>query len=278
MPTDKQRRAAERRRLQRQARRRRERAARRKRATLITSIVGALVVVAVVVFVVVDTSGDSSTPAAKGSTSATATPTASATASASASATSAAAAYPCTWTKSGTAARKVDVPPTTTPTRSGTLAMTVKTTRGTMTFTLNRAEAPCAVESFLSLATQKYFDKTPCPRVTDSGSLYVLQCGDPTGTGSGGPGYTFNDELTGKEKYTAGVLAMANGGANTNGSQFFIVYKDSTLSPNYTIFGKVTKGLSVVDKVAKGGNDGSNQAGGGHPKLSISLTTVREQA
>jgi len=172
----------------------------------------------------------------------------------------------------------VTVPPTTTPSRKGAVAVSVATNRGAMTFTLNRAKAPCAVESFLSLASQKYFDSTPCPRVTDSGGLFVLQCGDPTGTGSGGPGYTFGDELTGKEKYTRGVLAMANGGANTNGSQFFIVYKNSTLGPNYTIFGTVSKGLGVVDKVAAGGNDGSNQAGGGKPKLPITLTRVRAAA
>ena len=81
------------------------------------------------------------------------------------------------------------------------------------------------MESFLSLAQQKYFDKTPCHRLTSSSTLHVLQCGDPTGSGSGGPGYSFVDELTGKEKYTRGVVAMANGGANTNGSQFFIVYR-----------------------------------------------------
>jgi peptidyl-prolyl cis-trans isomerase B (cyclophilin B) len=99
----------------------------------------------------------------------------------------------------------------------------------------------------------------------------VLQCGDPTGTGSGGPGYQFHDELSGSEKYTRGVLAMANAGANTNGSQFFIVYKDSQLPPNYTVFGTVSKGLAVVDKVAA---KGSNPAGDGKPKLPISLRTV----
>jgi peptidyl-prolyl cis-trans isomerase B (cyclophilin B) len=139
-----------------------------------------------------------------------------------------------------------------------------------MTFTLNRAAAPCAVENFVSLATQKYFDATPCHRLT-TGTVSVLQCGDPTGTGSGGPGYSFGDELTGKEKYTKGVLAMANSGPNTNGSQFFIVYKDSQLGPNYTVFGTVSKGLAVVEKVAA---KGSNPPNDGPPKLPIKLTKL----
>jgi peptidyl-prolyl cis-trans isomerase B (cyclophilin B) len=99
----------------------------------------------------------------------------------------------------------------------------------------------------------------------------VLQCGDPGGTGSGGPGYSFNDELNPAGKYTPGVLAMANSGANTNGSQFFIVYKNTQLDPNYTIFGTVTKGLDVVDKVAKAGAATGDD---GKPKLAITLKTV----
>jgi peptidyl-prolyl cis-trans isomerase B (cyclophilin B) len=179
-------------------------------------------------------------------------------------------AYPCTWTKSGTAARKVSVPPTTKPPRKGSVRVSVGTSQGAMTFTLDRAEAPCAVASFLSLAEQHYFDGTSCHRLT-SGGLSVLQCGDPTGTGGGGPGYEFADELTGKEKYTRGVLAMANAGANTNGSQFFIVYKDSQLNPAYTVFGRVSRGLGVVDKVAA---KGSTPTGDGKPKLPITLQKV----
>jgi peptidyl-prolyl cis-trans isomerase B (cyclophilin B) len=148
----------------------------------------------------------------------------------------------------------------------------VQTSHGPMTLQLDRAAAPCAVESFVSLAQQRYFNNTPCHRLT-SGTLNVLQCGDPTGTGRGGPGYEFRDELTGTEQYTRGVIAMANAGPNTNGSQFFIVYKNSTLGPNYTIFGKVTSGLPVIDKVAA---KGSTPAGDGKPKLPISLVTVSQ--
>ena len=266
MPSEKQRREADRRRQARQLQHRRERAARRRRINVIASIVGALVVIAVIVVFVVATGNDKQQPAAK---STTPTPTPSPTTSASSA--SPVAAYPCTWTPGGTAARKVSVPPTTKPVRTGTVNVAIATTRGPMTFRLNRAAAPCAVESFISLARQKYFDNTACHRLTSTATLHVLQCGDPTGTGRGGPGYSFADELTGKEKYVPGVLAMANGGPNTNGSQFFIVYGATTLPASYTIFGTVPQGLAVVDRVAAAG---SSPATDGKPKLPISLITV----
>jgi peptidyl-prolyl cis-trans isomerase B (cyclophilin B) len=175
----------------------------------------------------------------------------------------------CTFKKSGKAARKVKAPATKAPT-TGTVDVQVKTTQGNMTFRLNQAKAPCAAENFVSLAEQKYFDSTPCHRLTTEG-IFVLQCGDPTGTGSGGPGYTFTDELSGSEQYTRGVLAMANSGANTNGSQFFIVYKNSTLEAKYTVFGTVTAGLGVVDKVAA---NGPSTGSDGKPKLPISIKTA----
>jgi peptidyl-prolyl cis-trans isomerase B (cyclophilin B) len=165
------------------------------------------------------------------------------------------------------------VPSTTRPPRTGTVTAKLQTSQGALTFTLNRKQAPCAVESFVSLAKQHYYDSTPCHRLTTTG-IYVLQCGDPTGTGSGGPGYSFNDELSGKERYTRGVLAMANSGPNTNGSQFFIVYKFSPLPPSYTVFGTVTSGLDVVDKVAAKGSDNSNGTGDGKPKLPVTIQKV----
>jgi peptidyl-prolyl cis-trans isomerase B (cyclophilin B) len=266
MPTSKQRREAERRRLQRQVQRRAQREVRRRRLLAAISVLGVLAVIAIVLVVVVMGGNDSSTTGSGKHSSAAAS---SSPAPASSSA-AAGPAYPCTWTKSGTAARKVTVPATTRPPKAGTTAVSVRTNRGAMTFTLNRAAAPCAVESFVSLAEQHYFDRTSCHRLT-SGGLSVLQCGDPTGTGTGGPGYSFKDELTGKEKYTRGVLAMANSGPDTNGSQFFIVYKDSQLPAGYTVFGRVSKGLGVVDAVAA---KGSTPAGDGKPKLPISLTKV----
>jgi peptidyl-prolyl cis-trans isomerase B (cyclophilin B) len=249
--------------------RRRQRDVRRRRYAMVMSIIGTIAVIGVVIGFIVGTGKDSSNGnkpnSGGGSKSSPAGSAASTTAAP-------AAAYPCTWTKSGSAAKAVHIPPTTTPPRSGKVDLLVQTSRGPLTFQLNRAAAPCAVESFVSLAQQQYFNNTPCHRLT-SGSLNVLQCGDPTGTGSGGPGYEFHDELSGSEKYTRGVIAMANAGPNTNGSQFFIVYKDSTLGPNYTIFGKVTGGLRVVDKVAA---KGSTPTGDGKPKLPISITSIAQ--
>jgi peptidyl-prolyl cis-trans isomerase B (cyclophilin B) len=100
----------------------------------------------------------------------------------------------------------------------------------------------------------------------------VLQCGDPSGTGSGGPGYTFNDENLTGATYPKGTVAMANSGPNTNGSQFFLVFTDTQLSPNYTPFGRITSGLDVLEKVAKGGVNGTG--GDGAPKIPVQLKKV----
>jgi peptidyl-prolyl cis-trans isomerase B (cyclophilin B) len=268
MPTNRQRREAERRRLERQLHRRAEREARRRRFALVASIAGALAVAGIVIGFVMATGAEDSSTAGQSPTPSSSVPTSSASSSAS---SSPAAAYPCTWaTKLPPVKQGIKKPPTTRPPRSGSVKVAVQTTRGAMTFTLNRAAAPCAVESFVSLATQHFFDHTPCHRLTTTDTLGVLQCGDPSGTGRGAPGYSFNDELTGHEKYIRGVIGMANGGPNTNGSQFFIVYKNSQLQPNFTIFGRVTAGLGVVDKVAAKGANSSD----GKPKLPINLVKV----
>jgi peptidyl-prolyl cis-trans isomerase B (cyclophilin B) len=164
----------------------------------------------------------------------------------------------CTYAPSTTdkgAPKGLGTPPTT-PAYKGQVPVTVKTNLGTLGLTLDATKAPCTTNSFAYLAAKKYFNNTKCHRLTTggAGTLRVLQCGDPTATGSGGPGYKFANENTTGAKYTRGVLAMANAGANTNGSQFFIVYGDSTELPaDYTIFGKVTTGMDVVDRVAKAG-------------------------
>jgi len=153
------------------------------------------------------------------------------------------------------AAKKNDPPPST-PVAGGEVTATVKTSLGDMVFTLDADRAPCTVNSFISLAQQNYFAATHCHRLVtlDTGGIAVLQCGDPTATGSGGPGYTFADEVDGSETYGPGVLAMANRGADTNGSQFFIVFDDSPLDPDYTVFGHVDDATvqAITDLAAQG--------------------------
>jgi len=173
----------------------------------------------------------------------------------------------------GAPARQVDPPPAE-PTETGDVDVTIKTSAGDIGATLDAAAAPCTVNSFLSLADQGYYDDTPCHRLTTAG-IYVLQCGDPSGSGAGGPGYSFPDELSGDEKYGGGTLAMANAGADTNGSQFFMVYKDTQLPPSYTVFGSIDDaGLQVLDAVAKKGT--ATGAPDGPPKEKVQIESVTQ--
>jgi peptidyl-prolyl cis-trans isomerase B (cyclophilin B) len=148
------------------------------------------------------------------------------------------------------------------------------TTQGVITVRMLTSKAPCTTFSFRFLASRGYFNQTHCHRLTVQG-IFVLQCGDPTGTGSGGPGYKFaNENLTGA-KYTAGTVAMANAGPGTNGSQFFLVYRNSTtLPPSYTPFGEIVGGLGIIQNVAKAGTDNSNGNGDGHPKEKVTIESV----
>lgn len=185
---------------------------------------------------------------------------------------SAAAAGTCSYpADSQSGAKEVDAPEEK-PQAKGSVDATVATSAGDLAVTLDADRAPCTVNSFLSLAAQKYFDDTECHRLTTEG-IFVLQCGDPTGTGSGGPGYSFADELDGSETYPAGTLAMANSGPDTNGSQFFVVYDDSSLPPDYTVFGQLdeTSTKTVADLAAKGTDSG---AGDGAPKEKVTITEV----
>ena len=177
---------------------------------------------------------------------------------------------PCSYRPDGTAA---DVtPPPASPTEDGDVAVTMETSVGTFNATLDAKKTPCTVNSFVSLAEQGYFDGTTCHRMTTAG-IYVLQCGDPTGTGRGGPGYSFDDELSGKETYGPGTLAMANAGPNTNGSQFFIVYDDSPLPPSYTVFGQVDQ--DTVDLVTDVAKDGTNPPQDGAPNTPVDIESVK---
>jgi peptidyl-prolyl cis-trans isomerase B (cyclophilin B) len=206
--------------------------------------------------------------------SATATPTATATATATPTPTQVAEpATHCAYTSSPPAARSVGMPPTT-PASTATYQATIVTNRGNVVIDLLNSKATCTVNSFVYLAAKNYFSNTTCHRLT-TGSLSVLQCGDPTGKGTGGPGYGFANENTTGATYSAGTVAMAHSSLpNSNGSQFFVVYKNSTLSPNYTPFGKVVTGLGIIQSVAQAGSDNANGSGDGHPKEPVVIERV----
>jgi peptidyl-prolyl cis-trans isomerase B (cyclophilin B) len=148
------------------------------------------------------------------------------------------------------------------------------TTQGVITVKMLTDAAPCTTFSFRFLASQGYYNRTHCHRLTTQ-FIYVLQCGDPTGTGSGGPGYAFNDENLAGATYPAGTVAMANAGPNTNGSQFFFTWKDTTLAPDYTPFGTVIGGMSVLQKIAAAGDDQQNGPGDGYPDLYTAFLYVQ---
>ena len=137
----------------------------------------------------------------------------------------------------------------------------ISTNKGDIVIELYKDDAPKTVENFLTLVNKKFYDNTIFHRVI---SGFMIQGGDPTGTGSGGPGYQFADELNAstesyKTGYTRGTVAMANAGPNTNGSQFFIMHADYPLPHAYTIFGKVISGMETVDAIAGGKTDGNDR-------------------
>jgi peptidyl-prolyl cis-trans isomerase B (cyclophilin B) len=272
VPTTKQRRETARRRLERQIQRRQEAAVKRRRRNLVTAAAFGVVLVLGGVFLLVTQLGgnDATTPATEASASPSATPTRAPKKTSG----------PCAYTETeqtlaNPEAKDVGLPPDPAKTPStGKVPVTVSTNRGQLVFTLDRAKAPCAVQSFLYLAGKKFFDNTPCPRVAGKADgLAVLQCG--AAKTSGGPTYQFKEENLAKASYPAGTIAMANGGKGTTGSQFFVVYEDAPqLGKDYSVIGTVTGGLDVVRKVGAAGNDKSIQAGGGKPNLPITLTSV----
>jgi len=181
----------------------------------------------------------------------------------------------CDYVPDGQAAKAVDPPAAIEP-NTGAATATIELTgaaSGPVTVDLDRAIAPCTVGSFAHLAQSGYYDGTPCHRLTASTTLHVLQCGDPSGTGRGGPGYAFADETDPGMTYPAGTLAMANAGPDTNGSQFFLVYQDSVLPPDYTVFGTVGDGLDVVTGIAAQGTTSGNDGAPVQP-VTISSVTV----
>lgn len=254
---------------QRYQRRQVRQAQRDRRARRWTVAITAVVVVAGLsvggVLLAGTSSGSSTTPKATPSASATPSPTPS---------LAAEPATHCVYTASGTAARKVSLPPST-PDYKATYTATINTNRGAIVISLLNSKATCTVNSFVHLAEQSFYSNTPCFRLSTA-DPYMLQCGDPTGKGTGGPGYGFaNENLTGAT-YPAGTLAMANSGEpDSNGSQFFLVYKNSPLPPDYTPFGKIISGLNILQTVAKAGyGPPLSSAGGGAPKEKVEIESV----
>jgi peptidyl-prolyl cis-trans isomerase B (cyclophilin B) len=281
--TNQMRREAAKRKLARQRERRAAQAKRRRQLTVIGSV-AAVVVVLVGVVLFATLGQGTSTPAAAPAPTPDAAPTAAA--QTPAAIPSAAAPLPqrptalpatvnCSFPAGGQAARPVKPPAGTNVSARGTVGVTLQTGEGPIGLTLDKALAPCTVDSFVSLATQGYFDNTTCHRITTAPGLQVLQCGDPTGAGTGGPGYTIPDEVFPELKYGRGILAMANTGQpNTGGSQFFMIYGDGELPPQYTAFGSITpEGLQVLDTIAKRGSDGSLEPspGGGKPVQPVTI-------
>ncbi len=173
----------------------------------------------------------------------------------------------------GHTAKIIDPPEIKGPFKNRTFTFT--TNCGNVVIEADGKNAPITVTALSALAAGGFFNKTLCHRLTTE-NIYVLQCGDPTATGSGGPNFTYRDEnlpTPSENNYPAGVVAMANSGQNTNGSQFFIVYADTSLPPSYTIWGKVIKGLEIVQMVAKSGvMDGKKD---GLPKQKIGIEKVK---
>lgn len=181
---------------------------------------------------------------------------------------------------SASASATASASPVPTGTKVDYVGMALSTNVGDIGISLDQL-APRTLASMASLSERKFFANLTCHRLTTQG-IYVLQCGDPNGDGTGGPGYSIPDENLPSASapgataiYKRGTVAMANSGPNTNGSQFFLVYQDSPLPPNYTVWGKVTSGLDVIDRVAAAGvADGS---GDGRPKMPVVIKSTTIQ-
>ncbi len=289
MPTNEQRRATAKRKLERQLERRAEKARKRRILAIIGGAAAAVVVVAAVVATVVITNRDSDTETASAATTSppTTTPAPAGPGGLPAFAAPAGLGENCQYPATGEPASKEANPPRTgkVPTEPAQISASMETNQGDIGLMLDNGKSPCTVNSFASLAQQGYFNDTPCHRLTTSASLSVLQCGDPTGEGTGGPGYQFANEYPTNQyqpddpklmqpvTYPRGTLAMANAGADTNGSQFFLVYQDSQLPPNYTVFGTIDEtGLATLDKIAAAGVAGGGEDG--PPAQDVQVTSI----
>ncbi|MFG1648062.1 peptidylprolyl isomerase [Amycolatopsis sp. NPDC049252] len=290
MATNQQRREAAKRKLERQLERRLEQQKRRRRIGAGVVGVAVLVVAGVVVWIVSANGGDSTAdPAASSSAAPPPSEIQIPTQRAAMPKRTKALPNPTTCDykadTTGKTPKKVNLPDGKNVPSTGTVNVTLKSTAGDIPLTLDRALAPCAVQSFISLAKQNFYNDTMCHRLGTEG-LQMLQCGDPSATGDptadgqGGPGYTMPDEAFPEIKYGRGILAMAKTQApNSGGSQFFMVYGSAELSPDYSVFGSISdEGLKVLDAVARAGIANPNpQDGTGAPTKQVKFTGVTVQ-
>jgi peptidyl-prolyl cis-trans isomerase B (cyclophilin B) len=285
VPTNEQRRETAKRKLERQLERRAKHARRRRILVIAGGVIASVAVIAAVVATVIVSRNDhqgktaSATTATAGSSPAASTP---------AESTPSAAPLPsfqpsanvganCQYPASQDNPAKPVKPPRTgkIPTDPAQVSVSMVTSQGNIGLLLANNESPCTVNSFANLVGQGFFNDTKCHRLTTGPGLAVLQCGDPKGDGTGGPGYQFANEyptdqyppndpaLQQPVVYPRGTLAMAHSKLpNSNGSQFFMVYQDSQLPPDYTVFGKIQgDGLATLDKIAKAGVAGGGDDG-----------------
>lgn len=215
----------------------------------------------------------------------------------------------CTYTEGDQKDHFKGLPPADNVSTQGTVNIKLDTSAGAIGMSLDRSVSPCTVNAMEFLAKDGYFDNTVCHRLTTSDGLKVLQCGDPSGTGSGGPGFQFPNEFPTDEalenvdtsqlnipdgasddekkqyessmlqsdpkRYERGTIAMANSGIDTNGSQFFLNYGDSILPPLYTYFGSIDEeGLSTLDKIAEKGVEGGSTDGAPAEEVKINSASV----
>ncbi|AEF36369.1 peptidyl-prolyl cis-trans isomerase B PpiB [Mycolicibacter sinensis] len=289
MSTNEERRAQAKRKLDEQVQQRAEAARKQRRILMIAGAVVAVALLAGVVFVVLRDDGDTGNinalPTSETSDAPAPSPgepgqlpkfTASPTLGAD-----------CQYPKARPASKPVEPPRSgKVPTEPAEVSVSMMTDQGPIGLMLDNAQSPCTVNSFISLGAKDFFADTQCHRLTTSPMLSVLQCGDPAGDGTGGPGYEFANEYPTDQyapndpaaqqpvRYPRGTLAMANAGPGTNGSQFFLVYQDSMLPPQYTVFGTIQQdGLDTLDKIAAGGVQGGGTDG--PPATKVTIKSIR---
>jgi peptidyl-prolyl cis-trans isomerase B (cyclophilin B) len=287
---DRQRRLArERHRRQQEQRRARQQQVRKRASIALAGLLAIGLILGITLAVL-----PSSTPKKPAAAKAKATPTSSASTAAT---TEAEPAHHCTYTATTTDVAKKEPLPSSSPDYTASYTATINTNLGPIKFDLLNSKATCTVNSFVHLAKAGYFNNTQCHRLTGAAQgLYVLQCGDAYATasstlncsastkvGTGGPGYEFASENLTGAKYPAGTVAMANNGsADSNGSQFFIVYKNASLGADYTPFATVSSGLNIVQNVAKAGTScqvtEEGQSEGGPPKDKVIIDSVSIQS